>query len=59
MKTKEMKKEEAGWRAESSTFKAPKKPCATCKYHTNKPSYCRNLKQYVGRKHTCGEYHGC
>ena len=59
MKDKRMKQEEAQWRAESTTFVAPEKPCSTCKYHDNRPSYCRILKEFVGRKHTCEEYkHG-
>jgi len=56
-KTKNERKQEAVVRALDSSFVGPEKPCSTCKYHTNKPSYCKKLTQFVGRKHTCEEYH--
>jgi len=30
--------------------------CQDCKYHTNRPSYCSNKKEYVGRKSKCESF---
>lgn len=57
-KTKEMLQKEAELRKKISKSAGfyPELLCQNCNFHANKPSYCRNLKQYVGRKQTCVDW---
>lgn len=32
------------------------KECQSCKYHSNKPSWCNKHKEYVSRKGCCASY---
>lgn len=58
MKSREVRRKEAEDRQGSSQAHRhyPKDKCQDCKYHTNRPSYCNNLMQFIGRKQTCTDF---